>query len=298
MNAIVPHIFEDKLVRSIMRNDGPWFVGKDVCHVLDIKNESHALARLDDDERAGSLIATQFGEKESIIISEPGVFRLIFTSRKPEAERFKRWLAHEVLPALRRDGHFAMPGEPREAASPFAIAPGALAESKFRLDLVAECRKLHGHESARALWKELGLPLPAAQDWPAHDRPIAAARACLEDILTTRPGGRAGEPVHHLIDRAEDDDDQAIAALKGMGIVVVEGGIVVANISAFLEKFFEGSEMAKGKWRYWLRRLPGARCDGRSRRYGAIMSRGTFVPSEQLDPLRFPADSALDPAEQ
>jgi hypothetical protein len=294
MNAITPHIFEDNLVRSIIRNQEPWFVGSDVARALGHRDAANAFRSLDDDEKGTHIVSTPGGEQTVIIVSEPGVFRLIFTSRKPEAERFKRWLAHEVLPALRRDGHFAMPGQPREAASPFAIAPGALAESKFRLDLVAECRKLHGHESARALWKELGLPLPSAQDWPAHDRPIAAARACLEDILTARPGGRAGEPVHHLIDRAEDDDDQAIAALKGMGIVVVEGGIVVANISAFLEKFFEGSEMAKGKWRYWLRRLPGARCDGRSRRYGAIMSRGTFVPSEQLDPLRFPADSALD----
>jgi prophage antirepressor-like protein len=53
-----------------------------------------------------------------IVVSEPGVFRLIFTSRKPEAERFKRWLAHDVLPALRRNGSYTIPG--REGSRPGA----------------------------------------------------------------------------------------------------------------------------------------------------------------------------------
>jgi prophage antirepressor-like protein len=99
--AEVPSItktFNDHDIR-IVENDGePWLVAKDVCDALDIGNASMALRRLDDDEKGVNSIETLGGNQEMQLINEAGVYRLIFTSRKTEAEAFKRWLAHDVLP--------------------------------------------------------------------------------------------------------------------------------------------------------------------------------------------------------
>ena len=108
-SATVPFLFEGQyLVRAIMGGDGePWFVGADVCRVLGLTNPSQALARLDEDERSTLIIDEgALGGPARVIASEAGVYRLIFTSRKEAAERFKRWLAHDVLPSIRKTGRF------------------------------------------------------------------------------------------------------------------------------------------------------------------------------------------------
>jgi hypothetical protein len=281
MNAIVPHIFEDKLVRSVMLGEVPWFVGSDVAKVLGHRDATAALRSLDDDEKGTHNVCTLGGEQTMIIISEAGVYRLIFSSRKPEAERFKRWLAHEVLPALRRDGSFTMPGAAGKGdgpVHPFSITHESISLIKTRLDMVSECRKLHGHERARALWSALGLPLAAV---PLDD-PSADARECLQTIL--RAEDPRGTPIHELIDLAMDDDEDARMRLRIVGIAVEINmeGFIIANRSAFLEHLFQGTERVKGRWRHALRRLPGTQVDS-NRRYIGYPSRGTFIPSAYLD---------------
>jgi prophage antirepressor-like protein len=283
MTAIVPHIFEDNLVRSIMRDDEPWFVGRDVCHVLGIVKHHQALERLDDDERGTCIVGTPGGEQTMTIVSEPGIFRLIFTSRKPEAERFKRWLAHEVLPKLRRDGHYGAAASDREPytdrGEPFSITAESVTVLKTRIDLVSECRRLHGHEKARALWAALGLPLPPA--FPPG--PVTEARDCFLQLLMARD--MRGAAVHHLIDLAMDEDEDARMRLKIIGVLVDPGmdGVIVANRSAWLNDLYRGTQWADGRWRHGLRRLPGAQGAGTARRFPGYVSRGTFVPAEHLD---------------
>ncbi len=96
MPEIIPLAFEEHLVRTILRAGEPWFVGKDVCQVLGLSNHNKALGTLDEDERAGVTISDPSGTKRAIAVSESGVYRLVFRSRKPEAERFKRWPAHPL----------------------------------------------------------------------------------------------------------------------------------------------------------------------------------------------------------
>ena len=110
--APVPFLFEgEHLVRIVYGADSePWFVGIDVCHVLGISDHTQTLGRLNEDERGRDMIPTPGGDQRVIIVSEPGVYRLMFSSRKPEAERFKRWLAHDVLPSLRRTGRYEFGG--------------------------------------------------------------------------------------------------------------------------------------------------------------------------------------------
>ncbi len=94
-------------VRAIFVLGVAWFVAADVCKALGIANVSDAVSRLDEDEKGIATTDTPGGPQEMIVISTPGVYRLIFTSRVPEAERFKRWLAHEVLPDIQRYGYYA-----------------------------------------------------------------------------------------------------------------------------------------------------------------------------------------------
>ena len=116
-NAIQLFAFEDHLVRTIMGDGGePWFVAKDVCSVLEIANHRDVVAQLDEDEKDGVGIPDAIGrEQKTTIISESGLYALVFRSRKPQARAFSKWVRKEVLPALRRTGRYAMEDATPEA---------------------------------------------------------------------------------------------------------------------------------------------------------------------------------------
>lgn len=82
------------------------FVAKDVCAALGLGNSRQALSRLDDDEKGVISTDTPGGEQQMQAVNEAGFYVLVLSSRKPEARAFQRWVTHEVLPALRRDGGY------------------------------------------------------------------------------------------------------------------------------------------------------------------------------------------------
>lgn len=99
-------IFENQefgKIRSVMVNNEPYFVAKDVCDILEIKNTTQAIQRLDEDERTMFNIGRQ---GETNIVNEYGLYNLILASRKPEAKAFKKWITHEVIPAIRKTGGY------------------------------------------------------------------------------------------------------------------------------------------------------------------------------------------------
>ena len=106
-------IFNNELfgsVRTMMIDDNPWFIGKDIAEALGYKNISDALSKhVDDDDKMQ--IAKRdlqncddIGTKGAVLINESGVYSLIFGSKKPEAKAFKKWVTSEVLPQLRMSG--------------------------------------------------------------------------------------------------------------------------------------------------------------------------------------------------
>lgn len=109
MKVFSSEIFGD--VRIILRDNEPWFVASDVCRALEIGNPSDALKRLDDDERQTTLVLIEGGygaksEKVVNIVNESGLYSLVLGSRKPEAKEFKRWITHEVIPSIRKNGGY------------------------------------------------------------------------------------------------------------------------------------------------------------------------------------------------
>ena len=107
MSSIVSFNFVAQSVRVVMRGDEPWFVAADVCEALTIANHRDAVAKLDEDEKDGVGITDAIGrEQETTVINESGLYSLILPSRKPEAKKFKKWVTSEILPALRKTGHY------------------------------------------------------------------------------------------------------------------------------------------------------------------------------------------------
>lgn len=107
-------IFENKefgKVRTIMTDGEPLFIAADVCKALDIKNFTQAVSRLDTDERAMLNIGRQ---GRTNVVNEYGLYNLVLASRKPEAKAFKRWITHEVIPAIRKHGGYLTPDKTEE----------------------------------------------------------------------------------------------------------------------------------------------------------------------------------------
>lgn len=94
-------------IRALVDSQGaPAFVAKDVCLALGIAKYRDAVSTIDDDERGSVLVDTPGGKQQMTTVTEPGFYKLVMRSRKPEAKAFQRWVTHEVLPALRRDGGY------------------------------------------------------------------------------------------------------------------------------------------------------------------------------------------------
>ncbi|OEC37774.1 BRO domain protein [Pseudomonas sp. 1D4] len=117
MTLPIQYAFEGHEVRVLMIQGAPWFVAADVCAALALPNTTKALERLDTDEQ--TLISIQgihsgAGNPNVNAVNEPGLYSLVLGSRKPEAKRFKRWITHEVLPAIRKHGAYVMPTDKAE----------------------------------------------------------------------------------------------------------------------------------------------------------------------------------------
>ena len=94
-------------VRTVAKEGQPWFVAADVCRALDLGQVTNTIRRLDDDEKALiSIKGISRGNDQVSIINEPGLYSLVLGSRKPEAKAFKRWITHEVIPAIRKYGGY------------------------------------------------------------------------------------------------------------------------------------------------------------------------------------------------
>jgi prophage antirepressor-like protein len=107
---LMPFDYEGREIRVVKDEQGdPWFVAADVCAVLQLPETHKAVARLDDDEKDRNSIPTPGGSQSMTVVSESGLYNLVLGSRKAEAKRFKRWVTHEVLPAIRRTGSYAVP---------------------------------------------------------------------------------------------------------------------------------------------------------------------------------------------
>ena len=107
MNEVQLFNFENHEVRSLLLNNEPWFVGKDVAGILKYTNTAKAIRdHVDEEDKLTERIVLSGQNREAIFINESGLYSLILSSKLPSAKKFKRWVTSEVLPALRKTGQY------------------------------------------------------------------------------------------------------------------------------------------------------------------------------------------------
>jgi anti-repressor protein len=131
--------YQERPVRTFSKDGEPWFVAKDACDILELDNVGQALSRLDGDEKDTIILNDGTpGNPNMVVVNEPGLYSLILSSRKPEARAFKRWITHEVIPAIRKTGHYAMvPQTLPEALRAYADEVEKRLEAESRIALMA-----------------------------------------------------------------------------------------------------------------------------------------------------------------
>ena len=107
--------FEEHTVRTIVQDGEPWFVLKDVCEVLEIKNASQAGKKLDPKDICSTYTPTAGGRQKVNAVNESGLYDVILDSRKPQAKTFRRWVTSDVLPSIRKHGAYMTPAKIEEA---------------------------------------------------------------------------------------------------------------------------------------------------------------------------------------
>lgn len=170
--------FGDLPLRTVTVGTEPWFVAVDVCRALEIGNARQAVSYLDDDEVRQAPVTTDDGSGRVLmtnVVSEAGLYSLILRSRKPEAKAFKRWVTHEVLPAIRRTGSYTAPAAELD-------------------ELEVARRYVQALEAKAAIEAELAEAAPKAQSWDT----LAAAEGdwSVRDaakVLSRDPGLNLGE---------------------------------------------------------------------------------------------------------
>jgi anti-repressor protein len=121
MNNIQIFNYENNEIRTVMVNDEPWWVGKDICLTFGDTNYRRSLLKIDNDEKGVSQITTLGGKQNMTVINESGLYSLLFAMEPQKAnidsslveerirklKRFKRWVTHDVLPSIRKNGMYA-----------------------------------------------------------------------------------------------------------------------------------------------------------------------------------------------
>lgn len=204
MNEIMPFMFGESVVRVITDENGePWFVAKDVCRVLGLENNRDAVSSLDEDEKI--TVANPDGNPRAgiphryVVISESGLYALVFRSRKPQAREFSRWVRKEVLPALRKTGRYEVSGrqpvlEPPASFPPEALRLRPVMRQRLWRDALNTARMDDGGTPAALRWFSYLCNLVAATPpapAPARDRVRAFFWQCCEYADGCRVSGGA-----------------------------------------------------------------------------------------------------------
>lgn len=143
-------------IRTIKQNGEILFFATDVCRALELEQVTNALRRLDDDEKALiSIKGLTRGNNNVNVVNEYGLYNLVLSSRKPEAKAFKRWITHEVLPAIRKTGSYTASKRMTKAQRE-KLANATKAERRKTAELWFKFGDLVSTETAKAICAHYG----------------------------------------------------------------------------------------------------------------------------------------------
>ncbi|MBS1044534.1 phage antirepressor KilAC domain-containing protein [Gluconobacter cerinus] len=140
--------FENKPLEVFVQGNGDVvFDAAEVCRILELSHVGSALRILDEDEKGVHTKHTLGGEQKATFITEPGLYKLISRSRKPEAKRFDRWVRHDVLPEIRKTGGYAVQA-PRVLTEQEIVAQALQITTRQVSELTAEVAMLKPQAAA------------------------------------------------------------------------------------------------------------------------------------------------------
>jgi prophage antirepressor-like protein len=208
--SVLDFAFEARPVRVVIRDGAPWWVAMDVCRILGIKSPERAYARIPDDEKTlvshpdAIMRETRDGKKRALpplqdvlVVSEPGLYRLIFRSDKPEAERLRRWVFGEVLPAIRRTGRYgaAEAGGLRQVgqeAYALELPPGS-----WTISTEAPCATYHPETGEMVVALSAGARVHRARVMSRQE--VAGQEGLLRPLLLSEGQARKAELLDDIV---------------------------------------------------------------------------------------------------
>ena len=161
------------------------FVAKDVCDCLEITKHRDAISRLDSDERGSVNLDTPGGKQDIAAINEYGLYSLVLSSRKPEAKEFKRWITHDVIPAIRKTGSYSM------------VIPQTLPEA-----LRAYADEVESHNATKAIVAQQEQQIAEFKPVKDYVDKILSSKSCLAITQIAADYGLSAQELNKILHEA------------------------------------------------------------------------------------------------
>lgn len=172
-------------VRIIPVDGELMFVAKDICDCLEITKHRDAISRLDSDERGSVKLDTPGGKQDIAAINEYGLYSLVLSSRKPEAKEFKRWITHDVIPAIRKTGSYSM------------VIPQTLPEA-----LRAYADEVESHNATKAIVAQQEQQIAEFKPVKDYVDKILSSKSCLAITQIAADYGLSAQELNKILHEA------------------------------------------------------------------------------------------------
>ena len=147
-------------VRTVEINGEPWLVGKDVAAALGYQNPQRAIRdHVDEEDKGVTEMVTPGGKQSVPIINESGLYSLVLSSKLPGAKKFRRWVTSEVLPSIRKTGHYTAKPMPDYQMESIRVRKAQLLE-RLAKEYDGTYRQVLQAHATKELTGEYLLPLP------------------------------------------------------------------------------------------------------------------------------------------